>query len=101
MFLGFCGRFVDLLFVTRLDHRAAVGVTFVKQLREEAPIPVFVEDQFGPSRSGVGLGIAEAASLNCAARRICSALNGRPIDLACAKPVWHLSQKGQFNPLYL
>src|SRR6266540_2400943 len=27
--------------------------------------------------------------------------NGRVIDLAWAKPGWHLSQKGQLNPLYL
>ncbi len=28
-------------------------------------------------------------------------LNGRALCLACAKPDWHLSQKGPLNPLYL
>jgi hypothetical protein len=47
------GRLTDPLFVMRLDHLAAVWVAFVKQLRKEVAIPVFVEDQFALGRRGV------------------------------------------------
>src|ERR1700730_2381039 len=53
--LRFLGRLADLLFVARLGHLAAAWVAFVKQLRQEVAISVFVEDQFTLGRCGVGL----------------------------------------------
>ena len=44
----------DPLFVARLEHLTAAWVAFVKQLRKEVAISVFVEDQFALGRCGVG-----------------------------------------------
>lgn len=56
---GFRGRLTDLLFVGRLEHLAHACVAFVKHLRKEVAIPVFVEDQFALGRRGIGLRVLD------------------------------------------
>src|SRR6267378_5917070 len=46
VFLGFRGRLIEPLFIARLEQLTASWAAFVKQLRKEIAIPVFVEDQF-------------------------------------------------------
>src|SRR5260370_8867213 len=53
--LGFRGCLTDLLFVGGLGYVAPAWVAFVKQLRNEEAIPLFVEDQFALGRRGIGL----------------------------------------------
>src|ERR1700731_2207382 len=55
MFLAFCRRLADPLFVSRLKHLATGGVAFIEHLGEEVAITVLVEDQFALGRCGVDL----------------------------------------------
>src|SRR6266404_7326771 len=55
MFLAFCRRLADPLFVTRLEHLTTAWVAFIEQLTKEVAIPVLVEDQFALGWCGVGL----------------------------------------------
>jgi len=52
---GFRSSLSHALLVARLGHLAAVWVAFVKQLRKEIAVPVFVEDQFALGRCGICL----------------------------------------------
>ncbi len=53
VFLSFHGLLTEPLFVARLGHLAAASATFLKQLRKEVAIPVFVKDQFALGWCGV------------------------------------------------
>ena len=59
MGLGLRSRLANPFLVARFVDRAAVWIAFIKQLRKEVAISVFVEDQFGLGRYRVGLCVTD------------------------------------------